>query len=259
MIITINTEASTLSVAVGGHQTNYPLHSPDAFHILSREWLKLGWNLEHWATFSWLGRQFLQLPDDMLRLAEAVWRLRPAVIVETGVYDGGSTLWFASLCKLMGHGRVISVESELRSEVRAAIDEHAAGLVTLVEGDSSAPGTGAAVSSLVAPGESTFVFLDSDHHKQHVAGELRNFAPLVSGGSYLVVADSNLAQLAELPNGERTWSQDNPGVAVDEFLEAHPEFRRERFVPTFEDSVDFSGLSYFGNTWLKRTQDPAKP
>ncbi|QOY91826.1 CmcI family methyltransferase [Paludibaculum fermentans] len=255
MLITIDTEAAVLTVTEGGHQATHPLYSPDAFHLLSREWLKLGWNLGHWTTFSWMGRQFLQLPDDMLRLAEAIWRLRPAVIVETGIYDGGSTLWFASLCRLMGHGRVISVESEIRPPVRQAIEEHAAGLVTLVEGDSSAPATAAAVRSLVPPGETAFVFLDSDHRKQHVAAELRNFAPLVTGGSYVVVADSNMPELAHLPDGDKSWEFDNPGAAVADFLVDHPEFQRERFVPAFGEPVDFSGLSYFGNTWLRRAAE----
>jgi cephalosporin hydroxylase len=253
VLITIDTEAALLTVTEGGQQAAHPLYSPDAFQLLSREWLKLGWNLGHWTTFSWMGRQFLQLPDDVLRLAEAIWRLRPAVIVETGIYDGGSTLWFASLCRLMGHGRVISVESEIRPQVRDAIQQHAAGLVTLVEGDASAAGTAAAVRSLVSPGEPVFVFLDSDHRKHHVAAELRSFAPLVTGGSWLVVADSNMRDLALLPQGDKAWAFDNPGAAVDEFLAEHPEFHRERFVPAFGEPVDFSGLSYFANTWLKRS------
>lgn len=252
MLITIDTEAALLTVTDGGHQAAHPLYSPDAFQLLSREWLKLGWNLGHWTTFSWMGRQFLQLPDDMLRLAEVIWRLRPAVIVETGVYDGGSTLWFASLCRLMGHGRVISVESSIRPQVREAMEQHAAGLVTLVESDAGAAESAVAVRSLVSSGEPVFVFLDSDHRKHHVAAELRNFAPLVTGGSYLVVADSNMQELAHLPEGDKAWAFDNPGAAVDEFLADHPEFQRERFVPAFGEPVDFSGLSYFANTWLKR-------
>ncbi|WP_321472907.1 CmcI family methyltransferase [uncultured Paludibaculum sp.] len=252
MIITIDTSSARLDVSEAGREASLPLYSPEAFHLLSREWLKLGWNLGHWATFSWMDRQFLQLPDDMLRLAEAIWRLRPSVIIETGVYDGGSTLWFASLCRLMGHGRVISVESEVRPGVREALAEHAAGLVTLVESDSAASGAGLAVQAMIPPGDSVFVFLDSDHSARHVAAELENFAPLVTDGSYLVVADSNLADLAALPTGERIWSHDNPSVAVDEFLRCHPEFTRRRWVPTFEESVDFSAVSYFGNTWLQR-------
>lgn len=250
MIITIDLEKTRLSVLEQGQSASYELYGAEAFQIVSREWLKLGWNLGHWSSFSWMGRQLLQLPDDILRMAEAIWRLRPSVIVETGVYDGGSTLLFASLCRLMGHGRVISVESEVRPGVREAIAAHGGGLVTLLEADSSASETGLLMRELIRKDESVFVFLDSDHSRRHVAAELLNFAPLVTRGSYLVVADSNLPELADLPNGEPAWREDHPGVAVEEFLETHPEFTREQFAPAFEESVDFTHLSYFRTTWL---------
>src|ERR1022692_3784262 len=107
MRITIDTEAQVLQLTESGEATEYSVFSPEAFRILSRQWMVLGWNLGYWSTFSWMGRQLLQLPDDILRLAELLWKLRPAVIVETGVYDGGSTLLFASFCRLYGAGRVI--------------------------------------------------------------------------------------------------------------------------------------------------------
>lgn len=252
MIIVINVEAATFSISEKGETHEYSLHGGEAYQTLSREWMKLGWNLGHWSSFSWMGQRFLQLPDDALRLAELVWRLKPSVIVETGVFEGGSTLWFASLCRLMGHGRVISIEFRLRPEVRKAVEAGAGGLVTLIEGDSAAPETADAIRELIQPGESVLLFLDSDHTKHHVAGELVNLASLVTPGSYLVVADSNLPDLAELPSGEPAWSQDNPGAAVDEFLAVHPEFCRKRPVPQFQGKFDFSELSYFPTTWLKR-------
>src|SRR6266852_4401413 len=118
MRITIDTEANLLQFMENGAAAEHSLFSPEAFQILSRQWIVLGWNLGHWRTLSWMGRQLLQLPDDVLRLAELFWKLRPGVIVETGVYDGGSTLLFASLCRLYGTGRVISIEREFRPGVR---------------------------------------------------------------------------------------------------------------------------------------------
>ena len=74
MRITIDTGTNLLQVTENGATAEYPLFSPEAFHIVSRQWLVLGWNLGHWTTLSWMGRQILQLPDDILRLAELVWR-----------------------------------------------------------------------------------------------------------------------------------------------------------------------------------------
>lgn len=252
MRITIDTEAGTLGCTENGDAAEYSLYSPDAFRILSREWIALGWNLGHWASFSWMGRQLLQLPDDVLRLAELLWQIRPDVIVETGVYDGGSTLLFASLCRLSGTGRVISVERELREGVREAIREGAGDLVAVIEGDSSLAETAQQVREMIRPGERVCLFLDSDHSMGHVGAELRNLGPLVSAGCYAIVADSVCRDLAHMPQGEVSWIHDHPGAAVDEFLRAHPEFVRERPVPLFSSGVDFSEVSYFPATWLKR-------
>jgi len=252
MRITIDTEAHLLQVAERDAVAEYSLFSPEAFRILSRQWLVLGWNLGHWKTLSWMGRQLLQLPDDVLRLAELLWKLRPDVIVETGVYDGGSTLLFASLCRLSGAGRVISVDCNFRPGVREAILQEAGGLVTLIEGDSASAETAIEVRCNIRPVERVCVFLDSGHRAAHVAAELRHLGPLVSPGCYLIVADSICEDLAGTPEGEIAWSWDNPGRAVDEFLRQHAEFSRERPMPLFSASNDFTQMSYFPGTWLRR-------
>ncbi|MDX1980706.1 MAG: CmcI family methyltransferase [Bryobacteraceae bacterium] len=209
----------------------------EAFEVLSQYWLRLGLKLGHWTTFSWMGRQLVQLPDDVLRLAEAVWQLRPGVIVETGVYEGGSALLFASLCRMTGRGRVISVEAAPRPGVREALAAHG---VKLIEGDSASPDTAERVRRLIRPGEQVFVFLDSDHSRNHVRAELEHYSPLVSPGSYIVVADTILE------------GEDTPGAAVAEFLKAHPEFIAGRPDPRFQAQADFGHLSYFSDGWLKR-------
>jgi cephalosporin hydroxylase len=252
MRITIDTETQLLSVEEAGVTTGHGLFSPEAFQILSRQWLLLGWNLGHWSTFSWMGRQLLQLPDDVLRLAELLWTQRPAAIVETGVYDGGSTLFFASLCRMFGGGRVISIENEFRPGVRQAIQQAAGELVTMIEGDSASPDIATQVRQLIQPGERVCVFLDSNHTASHVAAELRHYSPLVPPGSYLIAADSICRDLAGTPQGDRAWSRDNPATAVDQFLGEHPEFERVRPPCRYPADADFTFLSYFPNTWLRR-------
>ena len=239
MRITIDTDRNTLTTDTA----QYPLYSAEAFAELSRQWLVLGWNLGHWATQSWMGRQLLQLPEDALRLAEAVWRLQPDAIVETGVYEGGTTLLFATLCRMAGRGRVIGVEKHVRAGVREALES--AGGITLIEGDSAARETVERVRALVRSGERVFVFLDSDHSRSHVAAELEAYAALVAPGSFILVADTNLAALSVTPGGEAAWATDNPLAAVDEFLARHPEFERTA-------GGDFETLTYFPGGWLRR-------
>ena len=252
MRFTVDTDTSVLTVIDGKASADYPLFSPEAFRIIAQQWLALGWNLGHWQTFSWMGRQMLQLPDDVLRIAELFWRLRPDVIVETGVYDGGSTLFFASLCRLHGSGRVISIEREFRPGVPEAIRESADNRVILIEGDSASPEASVEVRRHIRLGERVCVFLDADHSAQHVAEELRHLSPLVSSGCYLIVADSICNGVARTPNGDNDWLWDHPATAVDAFLAGHPEFTRERPPVIFQGLTDFTELSYFADTWLRK-------
>ena len=85
------------------------LYTPEAFSVLSRCWLKVGWDQKQVYSFTWLGRPMIQLPEDMIRLQEVIYSLRPDVIVETGVAHGGSLIFHATLCKAMGVGRVIGI------------------------------------------------------------------------------------------------------------------------------------------------------
>src|SRR6266480_2325826 len=123
-------------------ETICAIGSPEAFAIVSRAWLRLGWDVKYVYSFTWLGRPIIQLPEDMIRIQEVIYRLRPDVIVETGVAHGGSLIFYASLCHLIGKGRVIGVDIDIRSHNRAAIEAHPlSSLITLVEGDSVAPAT----------------------------------------------------------------------------------------------------------------------
>src|SRR5499427_3588344 len=83
------------------------LYSPEAFSILSRSWLKVGWDQKYVYAFSWMGRPIIQLPEDIVRIQELLYRVKPDVIIETGVAHGGSLVLYASLCKAMSRGRVI--------------------------------------------------------------------------------------------------------------------------------------------------------
>ena len=43
--------------------------------------------------------EILQIPEDMIRMQEVIFRVRPDVIVETGIAHGGSLIYYASLCR----------------------------------------------------------------------------------------------------------------------------------------------------------------
>jgi cephalosporin hydroxylase len=251
--IVIDTAERSIRVCAPSGDSVVPLYSPAGFEILSRQWLKVGWDLDHWRGFSWLGFQFQQLPEDVLRLQEVVCRLKPDLIVETGVYGGGSTVFFASLCELNGKGRVCSVELEVQPGIREALAAHRlGGRITLIEGDSRSPEVVRQVEREAAGAASVLVFLDSDHHKAHVAGELALYSRLVTAGSYIVATDGVMGLLADTPKGDASWIEDNPAAAAREFAAAHPEFVLERPAPLFTGEACNDALTYFPDAWLKR-------
>ena len=138
MKLSIDTEQKRLTVQREGEPLEYPLYSPEAFSALSEAWLKVGWGVKYTYGFSWMGRPIIQLPDDMVRIQEVIYRVRPDVVIETGVAHGGSLIFYASLFKAMGVGRVIGVDIEIRPHNRQAIESHElSSYITLVEGSST--------------------------------------------------------------------------------------------------------------------------
>jgi cephalosporin hydroxylase len=69
------------------------------------------------------------------------------------------------------------------------------------------------------------VLLDSDHTAAHVEAEIRAYAPLVTSGSYLIVMDGAMRELAQDSANPSGWVSDNPAVAVERFLSGTDEFR----------------------------------
>lgn len=237
MKLTIDTDSRTLMTEDGDGVRQLDLYSPEAFTALSRHWLRVAWSQRHSYTFSWLGRPMIQLPEDVVRLQEAMYRLQPDVTVETGVAHGGSLVFAASLCRLIGKGRVIGVDVEIRPQNRAAIEAHPMRpLITLVEGSSTARATFEQVSALVRPGEHVLVLLDSNHSYEHVSAELRLYAELVTSGSYLVVQDGIMQDLWDVPGGRAEWIDDNPARAALDFVAGRTDFTLESPPWTFNGS-----------------------
>jgi cephalosporin hydroxylase len=227
--------------------------SAAGFQAASAAWLRAGWDAKHVYSFSWLGRPIIQLPEDMIRLQEVIWALQPDVILETGVAHGGSLIFYASLCRVLGRGRVIGVDIEIRPHNRAAIAAHPlAELITLIEGDAVAPEQVDRVKALIAPGETVLVLLDSNHSKDHVLAELRAYGPLVSPGSWIVACDGIMAAVAGGPRTQPDWDWNNPLSAVDAFLRENPDFAVDPPPFPFNESLNDRPVTYWPNGWLRR-------
>ncbi len=249
MKLTINTESQLLEA----DGKSMPLYSDEAFRHLSDLWVKVGWNQKYSYTMSWLGVPIIQLPEDIVRYQEVVFQLKPDVIIETGVAHGGSAILSASLLKLLGKGRVIAVDIEIRPHNRARIESHALSpLITLFEGSSVAPGIVAQIKSAVQPGDTVLVVLDSDHSYNHVMAELEAYAPLVTPGSYIVATDGLMRELGDVPRGSPEWVKDNPAEAAKDFAAKHPEFLLEEPAWAFNESTLKGNITHWPLAWLKR-------
>lgn len=253
MKLILDTEAKTLTLDDAGQSKVLDLYSKAAFEVISREWVRVGWNQKYQYTFSWMGRPVIQLPEDMIRMQEVIFQIKPDVIIETGVAHGGSLIFYSSLCKAMEKGRVIGIDIEIRPHNRAAIEAHPlSDRITLIEGSSTAPEIVSQVKSLVKPGETVLVILDSNHTYAHVADELEAYADLVTPGSYIVATDGIMYDLADVPRGQPEWATDNPTWAARDFGAKHPEFVIEQPAWPFNESGLSQNITHWPEAWLKR-------
>lgn len=252
-MIQIDLENGWVSANVDGDERRYALDSAEAFDIVSQAWLRAGWDAKHVYSFTWMGRPIIQLPEDVLRLQEVIYDLKPDVILETGIAHGGSLVFHASLCKAMGHGRVIGVDIEIRPHNRAAMEAHELmPWITMIEGSSVDPSIVAQVKSQIRPGEKVLVLLDSCHDLDHVTAELEAYADLVSEGSYIVACDGIQRDLVGAPRSKPDWATNNPTEAAKAFAAKRPDFVVEQPEFRFNEGAVRAPVTYWPGAWLKR-------
>jgi cephalosporin hydroxylase len=218
-----------LRVATATGEREVDIYSEEGFQVLSDLWTRSNWHNRLSYEVTWLGIPIIQLPEDMVMIQELIWKVRPDVIVESGVAHGGALVLYASIMELLGRGRVIGVDIEIRKYNRLAIEAHPLShRIELIEGDSLADDTVEAVRSRIGPAERVMVMLDSNHTREHVRGELDRYSPLVTPNSYLVVFDSVMAAVADAPAAGEGWDHDNPLEAVSDFLDGNTDFEVDR-------------------------------
>lgn len=200
------------------------------------EWLTRASEFNHLFQTRWLGEGFFHLPGDMLAIQALVWRVRPQCIVQTGVAVGGGVVFSASMLELTGQGQVIAVEPRLRPAVRQRLQSHRlAHRLHLIEGESCAEATVAAVRERIDGRGPVFVILDLNHTQAHVEQELARYAEMVTIGSYVIVMDTIMEYLPEhLFEGKPYGRGNNPATATQAFLSRDPRFRVDGDI---EDSV----------------------
>lgn len=173
----------------------------------------------------WFGVHMMKCPLDLWTYQELITEHRPDLIIETGTHAGGSALYMASICELLGKGSVLTIDIE----DRPGRPEHHR--VEYLLGSSTAPEILEQVKARVAGKENVMVILDSDHRCDHVLRELELYHDFVPKGGFLIVEDTNV-------NGHPAkfrWGK-GPYEAVQSFLQDNQDFvidkSCERFLMT---------------------------
>lgn len=209
---------------------------------LSRIWIREIIPHKWVYNFSWLGRPAIQVPNDSWALQELVWKIKPDLIIETGIAHGGSLMVSASLLALLDYTdavmlgttldpkasqrKVIGIDIDIRPHNRAAIESHPLShKIQMFEGSSIDPAIITAVKDAARGYQRILVCLDSNHTHDHVLAELHAYAPLVTSGSYCIVYDTIVEEMPASMFHDRPWKPGNsPKSAVNAFLSQRDDF-----------------------------------
>lgn len=210
-------------------QARTALTPPEAREQTVREFHQLYYDLgpqgKTWGDTRWFGVRAGKCPLDLWLYQELLFELKPDLIIETGTAEGGSALFLAAMCDLLGRGRVITVDVDGRER-----PSHPR--VTYLLGSSVAPEITSQLDAARRGVSTCLVVLDSDHSKDHVLQELRIYQRYVTAGSYLIVEDTNV-------NGHPVFPEHGPGPmeALDVFLRETQDFQideaKHKFLMTF--------------------------
>lgn len=218
------------------------------FQSLSRDWLEASMSRQYVYNFHWLGRPIIQYPQDMVAMQDLIWRVRPDLVIETGIAHGGSLILSASMlamldmCDAIEAGttldpkaskrKVLGIDIDIRDHNRAAIEAHPmSSRIQMIQGSSIAPDVAAQVKAVAASYKRVLVCLDSMHTHDHVLAELEAYAPLVSVDSYCVVFDTFVEDMPPRFFKDRPWDVgNNPKTAVHKYLETHKEFEIDKLI-----------------------------
>lgn len=205
-------------------------------------------NAQYSYNFTSLGRPIIQYPQDMVAMQELIWKLKPDLIIETGIAHGGSLIMSASMLALLDMSeaietgavldpkkskrKVLGLDIDIRQHNREAIEAHPmSSRIQMIQGSSIAPEVIEQVKAVAKNYQRVLVCLDSNHTHDHVLAELEAYAPLTSVGSYCVVFDTIVEEMPKAMFPHRPWGPgDNPKTAVWEYLKTHSEFEIDKSI-----------------------------
>ena len=101
----------------------------DTFKKISKNFLSESIKNKYSYNFSWLGVPIIQIPQDMYQIQEIIWKIKPDLIVETGIAHGGSLIFNASMLSILNSfeykkRKVIGIDIDVRKHNRVILEKH---------------------------------------------------------------------------------------------------------------------------------------
>lgn len=202
------------------------------FNKTSQKWSLLASQIKYHYNFSWFGLPIIKFPNDIMVMQEIIWKVKPDVIIETGIARGGSLIFFASLIKLIKkNGIVIGIDIDIRKKNKSAIKNHFLSKnIKLLEGSSISDGILKKLKKFLSK-KKVMVVLDSMHTEEHVLKELEIYSKLVSKKSYLIVQDTFVEFFPKNHFKNRPWDKgNNPYTAVMKFLKKNKNYNIDKTI-----------------------------
>lgn len=184
-----------------------------------------------WEKTKWFGVPCWKLPFDAFIIQEIIHELRPEYIIETGTGKGGSAVFYASICELLGEGKIITVDIDAKVDHNKIQKYEWTDRIKFMHGGS----TNKLIFEKIwekCKGKRNLVILDSDHSYEYVRQEMSMYSTLVPVDSFMIVEDTHVSG-HPVP---WKWGK-GPYEAVDDFLKVNPnwlaEFWCEKYIMTF--------------------------
>lgn len=201
---------------------------------MSLEWMLHADKYKYTYNFTWMGRPIIKFPSDIIVQQEIMWKLKPDLIIETGIAHGGSIIFSASMIEMMGiEGEIVAVDIDIRKHNRKLIENHPMfNRITMYEGSSVDPKIIDKVKEHTKNKKCVMVILDSNHTHKHVLEELMVYSPLVTVGSYCILPDTFIEFFPagySSNHNKRPWDVgNNPYTAMKAFLKKNNNFLIDR-------------------------------
>lgn len=212
----------------------------------SEQWIQSSFLHKYMYNYEALGRPIIQYPQDMVMIQEIIWKVKPDLVIETGIAHGGSLILSASMLAMLditeaidsgvsinpsqSNRKVLGIDIDIRKHNKVAIETHTmASRIQMIEGSSVSKCVIEEVKNIAENYASILVILDSNHTHEHVLDELNAYAPLTTLGSYCIVFDTFIEDMPEEMFFNRSWGPgNNPKTAVHRYLQSHKEFEIDK-------------------------------